>query len=311
MLLVTSIPPAIKRAHQAQEKDPSLFLDIRKSAIESWRKNGFDRIISCNTSEEAKSNTDLANFIYSQGIEQLVINSPAKSTNRFLPSLRECIRAAINLVGHAERINLINADIILDTHHEKLSSLLSRGKDCSFIAYRTPVETHLEAISKLKNSQKYFAKGIDFFSSMGSDLDKSIKGISKELSIGMPWWDIALALSLAMVTREINALPSDYFRHIEHKSRQYNSKSWAMAGQEACRSISILIKDCNGPTSQEWIKSLARTMQTEPTHTNMLVARIKSLLVKDISYKEAVDVYKLQSIARKAERILKSISEYN
>ena len=207
--------------------------------------------------------------------------------------------------GSEARINIINADIILKRNSTKLGDILLEDSKRAFIAHRMPVKSYLDANASCTYFHKSYRKGIDFFSGSYHDLEQCISWLSPSLSLGMPWWDIALALSLAFTTKELSTLPADNFRHIEHISRQYDVKSWSSIGIEACHSISKLAKEYPSPLATRWLKKYAQAMIDKPNKIELLKALLSSYKTQNLSFEAALELNKLVELARHSEKVIR------
>ncbi len=261
LTIATSIPPMLNRRASAAD---GITTDIRDEAINSWRNIGAD-IYSMNTSAELERNPDLRLFIEARDISILSVPSTSHQPGH-LPNLRSSLQS---ICKHdcPGLIAIMNSDIILDFSNHDLDIIHKADETSFFVAHRCDIselEKRYTPVSdrSLGAGFKPCRNGLDLFIAHRNLLLKSLRFLSPDLTLGLPWWDLALPVALLAAGGSMQHLDYRKVLHIEHDQRSWGTASFNRMGYSAVHHLRRSLTEHNPSSTAmlwlsatEWVKA--------------------------------------------------------
>ena len=297
MLLISSIPNSVFR-RQTDREDKTI--DIRAHAINSWRKAGFNKIISVNTEKEIRNNDDLKQFFYDHQIEVLIGSSAGKGLPEYLPSLASVIKA-VSRHSDQKEVAIVNADIILADGLNLKPQEETHGKNHFIAGHRLDIKSLESSQETQPHRGKPYKKGIDLFIAKRSHLLDASKLLPDVLALGLPWWDLALWLSLEMSNGKSLQAPAKSVLHIKHAARKYDIELWSKIGEQTVKSMILSAKSSPSECAREWLIKSEQIMAGSRSQANTisLLKRITRLLaaIKSSNNKKLQELLEFATLA--------------
>lgn len=276
MRCLASIPPVL-RGESLASSDAS---GLQRRVIHSWQEAGF-RPTSINTPQELVLHPEHEDLLLEMDVDLLVVPPSAGNYPAYLPNLRASLLQAADHYPE-EVLAITNADIHISLSPQARTSLENLEGDQFFLAHRTDVEDDslfLVSSPRRREMGLYspFLPGIDFIAARTQTFREACEFLSPHLTIGLPWWDLLLPVSLFAVGATRNFLESEQFLHIQHQER-WDPRWLNQVGKPATRYLNQKIKGYQAPASA-YVWSLAYGQLMSPLQApSVYKSRLLNLL---------------------------------
>lgn len=285
MRCLVSVPPVL-RGEAFVDSDSS---GLQHRLIRSWIEAGF-KPVSVNTSSELSRFPGHRDHLLKAGVDVLEVPPTSGDYPSYLPNLRASILLAAERFP-AEVIALTNADIHFRLNNSCFHSLQKLTHADFLVAHRLDVKDDALFDVSFDGSEhiglaRSFLPGIDFIAAQADTLREACTYLSPHLTIGLPWWDLLLPISLYAAGANRSFLESSCFLHVLHEER-WDPVWLSKVGILATRFLHRQIEAYKAPASA-YVWSLAYSSIVSPVQSlrvykSRLLTRIDQLRRGDFS----------------------------
>jgi hypothetical protein len=220
--IATSIPPRVNR----EQGGRNIGMQYQSDCVASWLAAGF-KILSVNIPAEIEilaARYPEIEFVPVERDAAVIAGRPTPLIEDLLLTLE---RQPQSIVG------IVNADVCMETGKSWMDAIREEVRSTILIGHRLDLDNWSTQTGELVASGVPYTGGFDLFFFEKSAIRKCIgsAGGDRPFSIGMPWWDFWLPVSLALQGHRIARLEAPVAGHLIHPIK-YDPAIWEYMGAQ-------------------------------------------------------------------------------
>lgn len=251
--IVTSIPPRVNREQDGR----NIGMQYQSDCVASWVAAGF-KILSVNLPAEIEVLAQRYPEIEFVPVERDAGAIAGRPTPLIEDLLLTLERQQQSIVG------MVNADVCMEMGKSWMEAIRDQVRSTIVIGHRLDLNSWSTQAGELVASGVPYTGGFDLFFFEKSAIRKCIgsAGGDRPFSIGMPWWDFWLPVSLALQGHRVTRLEAPVAGHLIHPIK-YDPAVWEYMGAQMVEYVHEQAKAA-GVIAPELLPMIARAEELAP-----------------------------------------------